>query len=70
MNSINLLFFFFGIAFANECFEYDIDYDGTNLNNGLEQKTSTADDCWQMCKLTVGCEGFTWAASDFPGRNS
>lgn len=62
-----LLLFFFGLAFANECFEYDTDYDGTNLNNGLQQKTSTAQDCWQLCKLTLGCEGFTWASSNFPG---
>jgi len=47
------------------CFEYDTDYQGTNINNGLEQRTSTADDCWTLCKLTLDCEGFTWASSNF-----
>ena len=62
---------FSGIALAEpgvkNCFEYNIDYDGTNINNGLQQRTNTADDCWTLCKLTLDCDGFTWASQDFAG---
>ena len=63
----SLVLFALSVAQAQNCFEYDTDYDGTNLNNGLEQRTSSAEDCWQLCKLTLGCEGFTWASGNFPG---
>ena len=52
---------------AEDCFEYNVDYEATNMNNGLEQRTNSASDCWNLCKLTLGCEGFTWASSNFPG---
>jgi hypothetical protein len=52
---------------ALDCFERDIDYDGTNINNGLEQKTDNEVNCQQLCKHIIGCEGFTWASSNFAG---
>ena len=52
---------------AQNCLEYDTDYDGTNLNNGLEQRTSSAQDCQKLCQFTQGCEGFTWASDVFSG---
>jgi hypothetical protein len=57
-------------VFALDCFEKDIDYDGSNINNGLEQKTESAENCQKMCKLTQGCVGFTWASSNFAGASS
>jgi len=50
---------------TKNCFEFDIDYQGTNINDGLQQRTNTAEDCWTLCKLTLDCEGFTWASSNF-----
>lgn len=61
------------IAFSKvngNCFEYDIDYDGTNLNNGLEQKTTSAQACQDLCQLIQDCQGFTWASEDFVGIHS
>jgi hypothetical protein len=52
---------------ALDCFERDIDYDGTNINNGLEQKTDNEVNCQQLCKHIIGCEGFTWESSNFAG---
>ena len=55
------------VTAKDDCFEYNVDYDGTNINNGLDQKTLSASDCWNMCKLTLDCQGFTWASNNFPG---
>ena len=54
-------------AKADNCFEYNTDYDGANINNGLEQRTDNEQDCWTLCKYTNGCEGFTWASGNFYG---
>ena len=52
---------------AESCLEYNTDYYGTNINNGLEQRTDSAEDCQKLCKNTAGCQGFTWASANFPG---
>eukprot|EP01135_Chromosphaera_perkinsii_P010515 Nk52_evm25s2152 gene=Nk52_evmTU25s2152 len=38
-------------------FEYDVDYDGTNIS---EHNGKKGDDCCLLCKKTNGCEAFTW----------
>ena len=61
--SINLQF-----AFSANCLKYDTDFNGPNINNGLEQRTSTAEDCQTLCCATMGCNGFTWASGEFFGK--
>ena len=71
--TVSIALFSFASSEENQpknCFEYNTDYQGTNINNGLEQRTSSEDDCWTLCKLTLDCEGFTWASSNFPGTQS
>ena len=44
-----------------------------SLNDGKLMKTKSPEDCWMICRLTLGCEGFTWTDSyTFPKnvRNS
>ena len=53
---------------AQNCFEYNIDYEGTDLNNGLNQRTNTAEECQSLCQLTQNCQGFTWANGNFFGE--
>jgi hypothetical protein len=48
-----------------QCFDISFQYTGTNMNNGYEQKEESAENCQKLCKLTTGCEGFTWASSNF-----
>ena len=33
------------------------------LNDGKLMKTKNPEDCWMVCRLTLGCEGFTWTDS-------
>ena len=33
------------------------------LNDGKLMKTKNPEDCWMICRLTLGCEGFTWTDS-------
>ena len=33
------------------------------LNDGKLMKTKSPEDCWMICRLTLGCEGFTWTDS-------
>ena len=61
--SINLQF-----AFSANCLKYDTDFNGPNINNGLEQRTSTAEDCQTLCCVTMGCNGFTWSSGEFFGK--
>ena len=61
--SINIQF-----AFSANCLKYDTDFNGPNINNGLEQRTSTAEDCQTLCCATMGCNGFTWASGEFFGK--
>lgn len=51
------------------CLEYNTDYDGTNINNGFEQRTDNAEDCQKLCQFTTNCEAFTWASSHFHGND-
>ncbi len=56
-----------GLAF--DCYSYDTDYVGTNLNNGLEQRTDSQYECQIACQDLPGCEGFTWASDALPGNH-
>jgi hypothetical protein len=56
-----------GVLAAQDRLERNTDYHGTNINNGLEQKTDNAEDCQTLCEIALGCEGFTWASYNFPG---
>ena len=58
----------FQFGFSANCLKYDTDFDGSNMNNGLEQRTSTAEDCQTLCCVTMGCNGFTWASGEFVGK--
>ena len=53
---------------ANNCFEDDINYTGTDMNDGLTQKTETAENCQNLCCNIMGCKGFTWFSGDFFGK--
>ena len=55
---------------VKSCYDYDTDYQGTNLNNGLEQRTDSEFECQVLCEVTSGCEGFTWASNSFAGNKS
>jgi hypothetical protein len=55
---------------AQSCLEINIDYVGSNINNGLEQRTDHAEDCQKLCQVTFECEGFTWASPNFPGSKT
>ena len=47
------------------CFEMGVDFDNgmseSVITDGKKFKTSTAMDCWRMCKLEKSCMGFAWA---------
>ena len=44
---------------ANECYEFNTDYWGNDLNN-CDVKTDTSQECQQLCFKTEGCLEFTW----------
>ena len=58
------------LSLAEDCFDYDTDYYGTNINNGLEERTDSAKDCQRHCQATDGCVAFTWASKNFPGSSN
>ena len=62
-----VLLMIFGLSQAKDCFDHDTDYYGTNINNGLEERTDSATDCQRHCQATSGCVAFTWASKNFPG---
>ena len=70
MRNIILLYclLFFASAIAENCFEYDTDYLGTIVNDPLEQRTESAEECQILCHLG-SCEGFTWASADFSRKD-
>ena len=57
----------FALVMADNCFEYNIEYAGNIINNPLEQRTDSAEDCQKLCKNNSACQGFTWASADYPG---
>ena len=58
----------FQYVFSANCLKYNTDFDGTNMNDGLQQRTSTAEDCQTLCCVTMGCNGFTWSSGEFFGK--
>jgi len=44
---------------ANECYAFDVDYWGNDLNN-CGMKTDTAQECQNACAQDDGCVEFTW----------
>jgi hypothetical protein len=54
-------------VFALGCFEINIGYIATDINNGLYQMEESANDCQNVCKERQECEGFDWATPNFPG---
>ena len=63
-----LILTFLHFSNAQDCFEYNIDYDGIDIDDGLHTKTDTAEECQAMCKQNVACEGFTWTTDKFFGN--
>jgi len=58
----------FGVALADDaCFQYNVDLQGSNLNNGLSNLMSSAANCQQSCKVTAGCLFWTWLSDDYEG---
>ena len=53
---------------AQTCFEYNIDYDGIDIDDGLHNKTNTPEECQALCQKVDRCEGFTWATDNFFGK--
>ena len=47
------------IFLANECYEFNTDYWGNDLNN-CDVKTDTSQECQELCAETEGCLEFTW----------
>ena len=49
---------------STPCFEmgkdFDFGIDEGHITDGRKFKTTTAMDCWSMCKLEKSCMGFTW----------
>ena len=47
---------------STPCFEIGVDFDNgiAGITDGRKFKTTTAMDCWSMCKLEKSCMGFTW----------
>jgi hypothetical protein len=43
------------------------DFNGTVINNGLDQRTESAENCHKICQLTLGCHGFSWMGPKFQG---
>lgn len=58
----------FVISAKNNCFEDDVNYTGTDMNDGMTQKTETAEKCQTLCCNIMGCKGFTWFSGDFFGK--
>ena len=78
MNRLNLFLFIllvisqlnFEISANNNCFEDDVNYTGTDMNDGFTQKTETAEKCQTLCCNIMGCKGFTWFSGDFFGKKN
>jgi len=59
----------FGVVFADDsCFNYGIDLEGANTNNGLSNLVPAAA-CQESCKNTVGCYFWTWLSNDYEGSS-
>ena len=50
---------------STPCFEVGVDFDSGiaagHITDGRKFKTTTAMDCWSMCKLERSCMGFAWS---------
>ena len=44
---------------ANECYAFDTDYWGNDLNN-CDAHTDTSQECQELCADTEDCVQFTW----------
>jgi len=50
---------------TNDCFEYDVDYMGADLNNGATTDVASAAECQTLCQNRDGCTHFTWVSQYF-----
>ena len=48
---------------TSHCFEVGVDFDSgkaNKLTEGVKFKTQSPYDCDNLCKLVIGCEGWSW----------
>lgn len=50
----------------DDCFDHDVDIEGDNINDGLENTFADAESCQNFCLTKIaGAKFFTWADSSF-----
>jgi len=54
---------FCGAAFADDCFEYDVDYFGGDVSDGHYNSVPSAEACQQDCQASSRCLFWTWDES-------
>lgn len=60
-----LLWIFIVIPGTFCCFQNDVDFIGTNLNQEHSLKTQDAETCQKMCQNNDGCFFWTWATDNY-----
>jgi len=55
----------FGEPAPTDCFEYDTDFMGADLNNGATTGVASAAECQTLCLNRNGCTHFTWVSPSF-----
>ena len=41
-------------------YQYGVQYDGHDLNNGTMDKRDSPEECQELCQATLGCVGWEW----------
>lgn len=49
-----------------DCFTYNMDIAGSELNDGVQAKYNTAEECQAFCRTTAKSSYFTWTSTAFP----
>ena len=50
---------------TNACFSYDLNYYAEDINNGLENKKNSPEECQSDCHQNPDCRFFTYVEEDF-----
>jgi hypothetical protein len=48
--------------------QYQMNFDGNNMQGSKSDYSGTQDDCQRVCASTMGCQGWTWMVSTQTGK--
>ena len=57
------------ISFMKGCYERNVDYFGSDLNDGPMTFTESEKECQQVCQKNSECVAFTWISPNMPKGN-